>query len=84
MDNEDLPPGWVWATLADVCEVNPATDTSHLSEDDEVAFVPMAAVAALSNQVDISRRRKLHEVSSGIPLMPVTPVLPDNINGNST
>lgn len=64
-DAETLPSGWAWARLGDVCEVNPATDISHLSRDDTVAFVPMAAVAELSNQVDTSRRRPLHEVVTG-------------------
>jgi len=65
MEGEELPPGWAWATLGDVCAVNPSTSTDHLSGDDEVVFVPMAAVSELSNQIDTSRRRKLSEVAKG-------------------
>lgn len=63
--DEDLPPGWAWATLGEVCEINPGTDTSHLTPDDEVAFIPMASVSELSNIVDTSKRRPHREVSKG-------------------
>lgn len=65
MGTDNLPPGWAWAKLGDVCEINPSTDTSHLALDEDVAFIPMTAVAELSNQVDTSRRRKLSEVVKG-------------------
>lgn len=65
MDAEELPPGWAWATLGDICELNPGIVTDHLTADDEVAFVPMAAVSELSNRMDTTRRRKLGEVSKG-------------------
>lgn len=63
--DEVLPPGWAWATLGEVCEINPGTDTSHLTPDDEVAFIPMASVSELSSVVDTSKRRPHREVSKG-------------------
>ena len=65
MDGQELPPGWAWARLEDVCELNPATETGHIGAMDEVAFIPMAAVAELSNKVDASQRRKLKDVAKG-------------------
>lgn len=65
MDAEDgLPAGWAWAKLGEVCEVNPLTGIGHLTGA-EVAFVPMASVAELSNKVDISKRRPVSKVATG-------------------
>lgn len=60
-----LPPGWAWARLDEICEINPATTSAHLAGHDEVAFVPMAAVEALTNRIDTSQRRPLNEVTTG-------------------
>ena len=60
-----LPPGWAWARLEDICEINPRTYTTILPEDAEVAFVPMAAVQELSGRLDGTLRRPLGEVSKG-------------------
>ena len=39
-----LPPGWEWATLAALCEINPPLDRCVLSDTVEVNFIPMRAV----------------------------------------
>jgi type I restriction enzyme S subunit len=61
----ELPPGWAWGRIDEICNVNPATDTSELPPDVDVAFVPMAAVAELSGRVNAEIRRPLTEVSKG-------------------
>ena len=63
--SEGLPSGWAEATLDAICEINPATDISAIGPDMAVTFVPMAAVGALTNNVDTSRTRPLREITTG-------------------
>ena len=60
-----LPPGWAWARLGEVCDVNPLTPLEGLPADQALAFVPMAAVEAQSNKMDVSACRTLAQVSTG-------------------
>src|SRR5689334_19559285 len=60
----DLPQGWAWATVADAAEVNPST-SFDVADKDLVSFVPMAAVAEMSNEVDATRLRPFGEVKKG-------------------
>ena len=62
MEQWRLPEGWVWTTLGDVADVNPWTDTSLLSDQTSVSFVPMSAVEAESGRVDATEVRQLGEV----------------------
>lgn len=64
MDDE-LPPGWAWARLGDICNVNPPTAIDHLAADTLMTFVPMAAVGEQTNAVDTSRQRPLTDVATG-------------------
>lgn len=61
----DLPPGWVWATLEQVAELNPATRFDGLPEDSLIPFIPMAAVAEESGGVDATQRRPVRAVRKG-------------------
>ena len=60
-----LPLGWEWATLSDVCEINPKTDTDHLPPNAGLTFVPMAAVEEELGRIDVSIHRPLRDVAKG-------------------
>ena len=51
--------------LSQAVEVNPKIDRTALHDDLEVTFVPMAAVKALSGDIDVSNIRKYAEVKKG-------------------
>lgn len=57
----DLPCGWAWVTLGDVCDVNPALGAA-LDDEGECSFVPMAAVEEESGRADTSARRRFGEL----------------------
>jgi type I restriction enzyme S subunit len=61
----DLPDGWAWATLNDVAAINPPTDFGHLVADEEIPFVPMAAVAQETGEIAASQRRRVDAVRKG-------------------
>lgn len=61
----DLPEGWAWAQLGDVASVNPSTNFDALNAASEIPFIPMAAVAEETGSIDLSKRRKVQEVSKG-------------------
>lgn len=65
LPTEGLPPGWGAASLETICDINPPTNTSDLSGDTAITFVPMAAVGALTNMVDTNTTRPLREITSG-------------------
>jgi len=51
--------------LSEAVEVNPKIDRTTLHDDLDVSFVPMAAVEALSGDIDVSTIRKYAEVKKG-------------------
>ena len=51
------PPGWCRVPLPAVAEINPTNPTRVPADDATVSFIPMAAVAAISGQVELSQRR---------------------------
>lgn len=51
----DLPAGWEWATLDELCDINPRGFRNPPSDTDNVSVVPMAAVEAESGVIDASR-----------------------------
>ena len=61
----DLPAGWKLARIVDVAEVNPRFDKSSVSDDLEVSFVPMPAVAAESGAIDVTETRQFATVKKG-------------------
>lgn len=63
--NSGLPECWSWAALNDVAHVNPPTDFGELPADAEIPFIPMAAVAEESGQIDLSQRRAIEAVRKG-------------------
>lgn len=59
-----MPPGWEWATLAELCEINP----KHSGQYDDalpVSFVPMAAVDEQSGQITGAVERSYGEIRKG-------------------
>lgn len=52
--------------LAEVCDINPRLPRTHaLSDDDEVSFVPMAAVDEVSGAIRSAEVRRFAEVKKG-------------------
>ncbi|HMV00951.1 MAG TPA: restriction endonuclease subunit S [Rhodocyclaceae bacterium] len=62
---EDLPSSWCKTAISEVCTVNPTLDKLAVSDDLEVSFVPMPAVAAGTGAIDVSELRKFSEVKKG-------------------
>jgi len=52
----DLPPGWEWASIGELCDINPRYFDNPPSDDEEVSFVPMAAMEAGTGRMDTSER----------------------------
>lgn len=59
-----LPETWTAAKLSDICQINPR-GKSGLKEDDEVSFVPMAAVSEFSGTIVGAEKRLLRAVQKG-------------------
>lgn len=59
-----LPKSWAATKLSDVCQINPRGKYG-LAEDDEVSFVPMAAVSEFSGSIVATETRPLREVQKG-------------------
>ena len=62
---EPLPPGWRWARLGEVCELNPRRPALDRRGDVPTSFVPMEAVDAISGKICQARTRPFGEVSKG-------------------
>ena len=60
-----MPHGWIAATMADICLVNPRGFLQSVNEDCSVSFIPMAAVEARTGHIDLTKVRTYREVSKG-------------------
>ncbi|CAL2069727.1 restriction endonuclease subunit S [Streptomyces murinus] len=49
-----LPPGWAWAALEELCDVNPRAFDDEPGDDDFISQVPMASVEAETGRIDAS------------------------------
>ena len=58
-----LPKGWAQATIGEVCEINPSN--SPLPDDEQVSFVPMAAVSELEGTIATAQTRSAKDVKIG-------------------
>ena len=65
MNDRNLPAGWVTATIGEACLVNPRSFTDSVEDDTSISFVPMAAVEAVTGQIDLSQVRVYGEVKKG-------------------
>jgi len=62
----ELPKGWRWVRLGEVCEINPSKkEITHISDDLEVSFIPMDAVDEGKGEIVNSEIRKIKEVRKG-------------------
>ena len=62
----DLPRGWRWIALGEVCEINPRRPGEFVrGDEEETSFVPMEAVDARRGKVDRLRSRSYAEVKKG-------------------
>jgi len=62
----DLPDGWVWATLGEACEVNLRMNwPESFTEETLVSFVPMAAVDDVTGSIVAAESRPIGEVWRG-------------------
>ena len=50
----DLPIGWAWVTVGEVCDINPRFFDDVPGDDELISKVPMAAVEAESGRLDPS------------------------------
>lgn len=63
-EQEGLPRGWAWATLEELCEINPKHAGDH-ADTLPVSFVPMAAVDEQSGEITAAVERLYGEVRKG-------------------
>jgi type I restriction enzyme S subunit len=61
----ELPEGWVWTPLGDVCAINPRHERNALPDEALVSFVPMAAVDQNSGSIPRSSVRPYGEIRKG-------------------
>lgn len=62
----NLPKEWLMVQHCDIADVNPGLPSKRdLSDEQEVSFVPMNVVQALTGKYDLSQVRKLGEVKKG-------------------
>src|SRR3954469_3580911 len=60
-----IPPGWTYATLSDICDLNPALDRCFIDDAAQVHFVPMAAVDEEFGGVRRPERRTYRQAKKG-------------------
>lgn len=58
----DLPDGWVWCRLGDVCTINPR---NQITDDTEVSFTPMALISNVYFEGHKQELRQWGEVKNG-------------------
>ncbi len=61
----ELPDGWAWAPIGDVCTVNPRHQPGALTDDTPVSFVPMAAVDHQSGAITAGDAKPYGQVRKG-------------------
>ncbi len=65
MRESKLPQSWSYCPIGDCCDLNPKLDKSQFEDAQQVHFVPMPAVEALTNKIDISATRAFGAVKKG-------------------
>jgi type I restriction enzyme S subunit len=61
----ELPEGWEWHALGEVCEINPRKPGLERDEDAPTSFVPMAAVGEEQGAITDMQIRPYQEVKRG-------------------
>ncbi len=63
---KELPAGWKWVKLGDVCEVNPRRPSAlNLAEEKPTTFIPMTCVDENSRGISRLEHRPFAEVAKG-------------------
>ena len=61
-----LPQGWEWATLGEICEINPRKPKDFVRSDNALTtFVPMKAVNAIKGEANIQRTEPYGKLKKG-------------------
>lgn len=58
----DLPLGWEWSTLGDVCEINPRFHKAEFPDEQLLTFIPMAAVGTETGHMDVQDVRTMGQL----------------------
>lgn len=70
MTSSELPPGWRWTTLDEVCEINPRRPLkARVQPETNVTFIPMAAVSEDTGAITHATVRPYRDVSRGYTYM---------------
>jgi len=62
---KNLPHGWRWVKLGEVCELNPRRPQLNRADDELTSFVPMETVDAITGTIVEVRTRPFGEVKKG-------------------
>ncbi|MFE0032302.1 restriction endonuclease subunit S [[Kitasatospora] papulosa] len=62
VEGSKLPEGWAWVRLDQICEINPRDWDTPGSLEEQISFIPMAAVEAETGTVDASQERPWGEL----------------------
>ena len=66
----ELPEGWRWAKLGEMCDVNPRRPRDlRISPQDQVTFIPMRAVSGEMAEVVSAETRRYEDVARGYTYM---------------
>ena len=61
----ELPDGWRWMRLGEVCELNPRRPMIQRNDGEPTSFIPMEAIDAVSGTVADLRTRPFGEIKKG-------------------
>jgi type I restriction enzyme, S subunit len=65
MEQWQLPDGWEWKTLPEICEVNPPRPRIQRSDDAPTSFVPMQSVNDVEGKIVDMQTRSYGEIKRG-------------------
>lgn len=65
MSMGQLPESWIHPPISEIAELNPRLDKTQLADGQVVHFVPMPAVEALTNSINLDQVRPFIEVKKG-------------------
>ena len=61
----DVPESWTMTTLGAACLINPRFFAEPVEDDQELSFLPMAAIEARTGRIDLNRTRLFADVRKG-------------------
>lgn len=63
--DKHLPKGWALPRIEDISDLNPRLNKAEIPDSQTVHFIPMPAVEALRNKINVSATRPFSEVKKG-------------------